>query len=184
MKSLQHIQSAIRLDQREQASDIPQVLGHAAFFADKALGEYVTDGEPLAVFVLVDAGLTEAVSSYLRCRTNIYPNMDRYAVEDVRDFDRLVVSDINRNGRMPELLKAVRILRREFGRIIGQWASHSWVGRNDLLVLVGGQSELANSDCCIDMLHARHIFYATSDFESFFWNIFIQSPSKLNRGYG
>ncbi|MGO9377569.1 MAG: uroporphyrinogen decarboxylase family protein [Dissulfurispiraceae bacterium] len=130
MNSLQRIQAAVRFEQTDRAPVIPQVFGHAAVFAGKALGEYLRDGETLAqcqlkavahygydaVFALMDAGLeTEAVGSHLLYRTDIYPSVDKYAVEDIGDLNRLVVPDPNSSGRMPELLKAVRILRRELG---------------------------------------------------------------------
>jgi uroporphyrinogen decarboxylase len=128
MNSLQRIQAAIRLEQTDRVPVIPQVFGHAAVLNGVALGKYVRDGELLArcqlqalarygydaVFALMDAGLeTEAVGSHLKYRDNIYPYVDRYVIADIGDLDRLVVPDPNRSGRMPELLKAVRILRRE-----------------------------------------------------------------------
>ena len=128
MNSLQRIQAAIRFEQTDRVPVIPQVFGHAAVIAGKTLGAYIRDGETLAqcqlkaiahygydaVFALMDAGLeTEAVGSRLLYRNDIYPCVEKYALDDIKGLDRLVIPDPNRSGRMPELLKAAGILRRE-----------------------------------------------------------------------
>lgn len=128
MNSLQRIQAALRFEDTDRVPVIPQVFGHAAVLSGKMLGEYVRDGEILAqcqlkaiarygydaVFALMDAGVeTEAVGSRLVYRNDIYPFVERYVVENIEDIDRLAAPDPNRSGRMPELLKAARILRSE-----------------------------------------------------------------------
>lgn len=128
MNSLQRIQAALRFERTDRVPVIPQVFGHAAFFAGKPLGEYVRNGETLArcqlqalagygydaVFALMDAGVeTEAAGSQLSYRTDIYPCVAKYVLDDIGNFDELVVPDPNRSGRMPELLKAATILRNE-----------------------------------------------------------------------
>lgn len=128
MNSLQRIQAAIRFEKTDRLPVIPQVFGHAATFAGETLGKYVTDGETLArcqlqalagygydaVFALMDAGVeTEAAGSQLTYRPDIYPCVDKYVLDDLANFDRLVVPDPHSAGRMPELLKAATILRKE-----------------------------------------------------------------------
>jgi uroporphyrinogen decarboxylase len=128
MNSLQRIQATLRFERTDRVPVIPQVFGHAAIFAGKTLGEYVRNGETLArcqlqalagygydaVFALMDAGVeTEAAGSQLAYRTDIYPCVARYVLDDIGNFEKLVVPDPNHSGRMPELLKAATILRTE-----------------------------------------------------------------------
>ena len=128
MNSRQRIEAALRFEPTDRVPVIPQVFGHAAIFAGKTLGEYVRDGETLArcqlrahagygydaVFAAMDAGVeTEAAGSRLTYRTDIYPCVAKYVLEDIGNFDKLVVPDPSRGGRMPELLKAANILRSE-----------------------------------------------------------------------
>ncbi len=78
----------------------------------KALERYDYD----AVFALMDVGVeTEAVGSRLTYRANQYPDVKSYALSGGADVNRLSVPDPYQVARMPELLKAVGILRREVG---------------------------------------------------------------------
>ena len=94
------------------------------------LGDYVRSGELLArcqiqalkhydydaVFALMDTSVeTEAVGSVLTYRADQYPSVRTYALSDGADLEGLSVPDPHRAGRMPELLEAVKILRREVG---------------------------------------------------------------------
>jgi uroporphyrinogen decarboxylase len=128
MNSLQRIQAALRFEPTDRVPVIPQVFGLAATFAGKSLGEYVKDGELLArcqlqaiagygydaVFALMDAGVeTEAAGSHLLYRRDIYPCVEKYVLDGIKNLDELSVPDPNSSGRMPELLKAAGILRNE-----------------------------------------------------------------------
>ena len=88
---------------------------------------YVRDGEVLAncqlaawkrygydaVFSVMDVSVeTEACGSVLRYRTNQYPVVERHALAPESDWDALAVPNPERAGRMPEMLKALGILRR------------------------------------------------------------------------
>lgn len=128
MNSLDRIQTTLSFGKPDCVPVIAQVFGHAAVFSDVSLGTYVRDGELLAscqlkalsrygydaVFALMDAGVeTEAVGSSLTYRTDMYPYVEQYAIADAREVDKFAVPDPRQGGRMPEVLKAAQILRRE-----------------------------------------------------------------------
>src|SRR5208283_735589 len=128
MNSLERIQAALSFGNPDSVPVIAQVFGHAAVLSEVSLGAYVRDGELLArcqlnalshygydaVFALMDAGVeTEAVGSNLTYRTDMYPYVEQYAIADAREVDKLAVPDPKRSGRMPEVLKAAQVLRRE-----------------------------------------------------------------------
>jgi uroporphyrinogen decarboxylase len=129
MNSLERITAAIRFQDTDRPPVIAQVFGHAAALAGVALDDYVRDGETLArcqlnalnrygydaVFSVMDVNVeTEAVGSALRYPGNQYPVVERYALSRDGDWN-LSLPDPQHAGRMPEMLKALRILRRELG---------------------------------------------------------------------
>ena len=130
MNSLERIQAAVSFEKPDRVPVIAQVFGHAAGLAGVPLGDYVRDGELLArcqikalehygydaVFALMDVNVeTEAVGSVLTYRADQYPMVKSYAFSDGADLDSLSVPNPHQAGRMPELLKAARVLRREVG---------------------------------------------------------------------
>jgi uroporphyrinogen decarboxylase len=107
---------------------IAQVFGHAASLAGVPLDQYVRDGKTLAacqlsalrhygydaVFSVMDVSVeTEAMGSVLRYPRDRYPVIERYALSREAPWDELAVPDPERAGRMPEMLKALAILRHE-----------------------------------------------------------------------
>jgi uroporphyrinogen decarboxylase len=130
MNSLERISATIRFQEADRVPVIAQVFGHAASLAGVSLEEYVRDGETLArcqlnalsqydydaVFSVMDVNVeTEAVGSVLRYRKNQYPVIEQYALSPETDWNALPLPDPEKAGRMPEMLKALRILRRELG---------------------------------------------------------------------
>lgn len=130
MNSLERISAAVRFQPVDRVPVIAQVFGHAAALAGVPLDDYVHDGETLAqcqlnalerygydaVFAVMDVSVeTEAAGSVLRRRPNHYPAVERFALSRDSDFGALPLPDCQQAGRMPELLKALRILRRELG---------------------------------------------------------------------
>ncbi len=130
MNSLERIQAAISFGRCDRVPVIAQVFGHAAVLAGVPLGDYVRDGELLArcqlkalahygydaVFALMDAAVeTEAIGSRLAYRCDMYPYVERYAASAEKDADHLAVPNPQTSGRMPEMLKAARLLRGELG---------------------------------------------------------------------
>ncbi len=130
MHSLERITAAMAFQTADRVPVIAQVFGHAATLADVPLDDYVQDGEILAgcqvaawkyygydaVFSVMDVNVeTEACGSILRYRKDQYPVVERYALSPENDWDALALPDPKRAGRMPEMLKALGILRRELG---------------------------------------------------------------------
>ncbi len=130
MNSLERIQAAVSFEKPDRVPVIAQVFGHAASLAGVPLGDYVRDGELLArcqikalehygydaVFALMDVSVeTEAVGSVLTYRADQYPIVKSYVLSKGADLDSLSVPNPHQAGRMPELLKAARVLRREVG---------------------------------------------------------------------
>jgi len=130
MNSLERIQAAVRFQSTDRVPVIGQVFGHAAALAGVPLGDYVQDGELLArcqiealeqygydaVFALMDVAVeTEALGSVLSYAPDRYPVVSKYAVETGADLEGLAIPDPQEAGRMPELLRAARILREEVG---------------------------------------------------------------------
>ena len=69
-----------------------------------------------AVFGLMDLSVeTQAVGSRVRFRDGAYPTVERYALKPVANLDTLALPNPRESGRMPELLKALRVFRRAVG---------------------------------------------------------------------
>ncbi|AFM25312.1 uroporphyrinogen decarboxylase family protein [Desulfomonile tiedjei] len=130
MNSIERIKAAVNFQPPDRVPVIGQVFGHAAVLAGVPVGEYVRSGELLArcqiqalkrydydaVFALMDASVeTEAAGSVLTYRADQYPIVRTYALSDGTDLERLSVPDPRRAGRMPDLLKALGIMRQEVG---------------------------------------------------------------------
>ncbi|HZD59712.1 MAG TPA: uroporphyrinogen decarboxylase family protein [Anaerolineae bacterium] len=130
MNSLERIAATIKFQDADRVPVIAQVFGHAASLAGVPVDDYVRDGKTLAqcqlnaltqygydaVFSVMDVSVeTEAVGSTLQYRKNQYPVIERYALSLEDDWDALSVPDPQQAGRMPEMLEALAILRRELG---------------------------------------------------------------------
>lgn len=130
MNSIDRITAAINFHRLDRPPVVAQVFGHAAVLAEVPLCDYLRDGEALAgcqikaqayyghdaVFALMDANVeTEAVGSSLKYTFNGYPSVSSYALSDLSELEDLPPPDPYGAGRMPELLKAARILRRKVG---------------------------------------------------------------------
>ncbi|MGA2191882.1 MAG: uroporphyrinogen decarboxylase family protein [Nitrospirota bacterium] len=130
MNSLERVAAAINFQETDRVPVIAQVFGHAASLAGVSLDDYVQDGETLArcqlhalkeygydaVFSVMDVSVeTEAAGSVLRYLRDQYPVVEKYALSTDGDWDELPIPDPLKAGRMPEMLKALRILRREIG---------------------------------------------------------------------
>jgi uroporphyrinogen decarboxylase len=106
------------------------VFGHAATLAGVPLEDYLRDGEVLArcqasaweqygydaVFSVMDVNVeAEALGSSLRYRRNEYPVIQRPLLTRDGEWKALSVPEPQRDGRMPEMLKALTLLRRRLG---------------------------------------------------------------------
>lgn len=130
MNSVERIRAAVAFEVPDRVPVIAQVFGHAAALAGVPLRDYVRDGELLArcqmgalrrydhdaVFALMDTSVeTEALGSVLTFPRDQYPYVRSYALSDDTRLEELSVPNPQQSGRMPELLSAARILRREVG---------------------------------------------------------------------
>ncbi len=130
MNSRERIAAAMAFQTTDRVPVIAQVFGHAAALAGVPLDDYVRNGELLArcqmaawkrygydaAFSAMDVSVeTEACGSVLRYRQNQYPVIERHALSLESDWDAVAIPDPERAGRMPEMLKALGILRRELG---------------------------------------------------------------------
>jgi uroporphyrinogen decarboxylase len=130
MNSIERVTAALSFEKPDRVPVIAQVFGHAAMLAGVSLSDYVRDGELLArcqiqalnrygydaVFALMDTSVeTEAAGSVLSYQRDRYPFVTSYALKDAAGLEGLSVPDPQKAGRMPELLKAAGILRREVG---------------------------------------------------------------------
>jgi Uroporphyrinogen-III decarboxylase len=129
MNSLERIIAAVSFKEADRIPVLPQIFSHAAVIAGVPINEYVRDGSLIAdcqikaaekydydaVFAVMDANVeTETMGSVLNYnRENLYPYVEHYALAPTDDFKKLVLPNPNTDGRMPELLKALRILRKK-----------------------------------------------------------------------
>lgn len=130
MNSLERIAATIQFRNTDRVPVIAQVFGHAATVCGVSVDDYVRDGETLAlcqlkalkhysydaVFSVMDVNVeTEAVGSILQYRRNQYPEIERHVLSRAGDWNALPFPDPGKAGRMPEMLKALSILKREVG---------------------------------------------------------------------
>ncbi len=130
MNSIERITATVNGNSTDRVPVVAQVFGHAAAINDEKLGAYLRDGSTLArcqiaalerygydaVFALMDVSVeTEAAGSVLTYFDDRYPVIKSYALTDACHLDRLHQPDPERDGRMPELIRAARILREEVG---------------------------------------------------------------------
>jgi uroporphyrinogen decarboxylase len=130
MNSLERIVSATRFQAVDRTPVVAQVFGHAAALAGVPLDDYIRDGQTLAdcqlralrrygydaVFTVMDVNVeTEAAGSRLRYRANQYSVIEQYALSSDNDWNKLSLPDPLKAGRMPQMLKALAILRRQLG---------------------------------------------------------------------
>lgn len=130
MNSLERILRTISFQPADRVPVIAQVFGGAATLAGVPLDQYVRDGELIAkcqlsalrhysydaVFTVMDVNVeTEAVGSVLEYRPNRYPTVARHALSEDEDWTAWTTPRPSKSGRMPEMLKALGILRSELG---------------------------------------------------------------------
>lgn len=130
MNGLERIIAAVHSAPVDRVPVIAQVFGHAARLAGMPLRRYLTSGAALAaaqlaalerydddaVFALMDVCVeTEAAGSVLAYAEENYPHVASFVLSSPEDLAGLSVPDPRTAGRMPELLAAAGILRREVG---------------------------------------------------------------------
>ncbi len=128
MNSLERVTAAVGFGKPDRVPVIAQILGHAAKVAGIPLVNYIRNGETLAacqlkalerykydaVFAATDTSVeTEAVGSVLTYKDEAYPFVKQFILKDKNGIENLNLPDPYKDGRMPELIKAAGILRRE-----------------------------------------------------------------------
>ena len=128
MKSIERIQATVNFERADRLPVIAQVFGHTAVIAGKTIGDYVTSGSELAacqiralerygydaVFAVMDVNIeTEALGSRLVYRSHDYPYVRDHAFSKATNLEAVSVPDPCSASRMPEILEALRIMRRE-----------------------------------------------------------------------
>jgi uroporphyrinogen decarboxylase len=130
MNSLERIRAAVAFEEPDRVPVVAQVFGHAGVMAGVPVDDYVRDGELLArcqikalerygydaVFTVMDMNVeNEALGARLRYRRNIYPVVEQPVINKNKVWEGCPLPDPEHAGRMPEMLKALRILRRKLG---------------------------------------------------------------------
>ena len=130
MNSLERVVATIARRPADRVPVFPQVFGHAAVVAGVPVADYLTNGEVLArcqvealrryghdaVFAFMGACVeTEAMGSVLAWSEGEYPWPESYALRPDSDPAGVHVADPEHHGRMPEVLRSLRILHAEVG---------------------------------------------------------------------
>ncbi len=128
MNSLERIRACVGFEESDRAPVIPQVFGHAAMVDGVPLDAYVQDGGLIArcqlraldrygydaVFTTMDVSVeAEALGASLRYFKDAYPVIETRPLAGSGDWSALPTPDPEQTGRMPEMLKALRILCRD-----------------------------------------------------------------------
>jgi uroporphyrinogen decarboxylase len=132
MNGLQRLAAAVGFQPTDRTPVVPQVFAHAAVLAGVPIIDYARYGSVLArcqlealdryghdaVFAFMDANVeTEAAGSVIDFHRDQYSQVAAYALAPGVPLERLPTPDPSTAGRMPELLKAVSILRAEAGDV-------------------------------------------------------------------
>lgn len=130
MNSLERVSACVGFGETDRVPVIPQVFGHAAMMQGVPLDAYVQDGDLIArcqadaldryrydaVFTVMDVSVeAEAMGASLRYFTNAYPVIETRPLAAADDWSTFPMPDPGRAGRMPEMLKALKILRHDLG---------------------------------------------------------------------
>ena len=128
MNTLERLIAAVSFQQPDRQPVIPQIFGHTANLAAVPLLDYLRNGEVLArcqlealaryghdaLFAVTDVNVeTEALGATLLYRRNHYPDVATYPLADPAALHTLSLPDPHHSARMPEVLKALSLLRRK-----------------------------------------------------------------------
>lgn len=130
MNSIERVQAAVNFEPTDRVPVIAQVFGHTAIISGMTIQDYVRSGRVVAdcqikalerygydaVFAIMDVNVeTEALGSKLAYRSSDYPYVQSYAFSKETNVKSVPIPDPHSAGRMPEILDALRLLRREVG---------------------------------------------------------------------
>lgn len=126
MNSMQRILATAALERPDRPAVAPQLFGFTARQFGVDLGRYVREGDVMArcqlrsrerfgtdlLFAISDVGVeTEAAGSELIYHDHDYPTVGEYALHSAAEIKGLEVPTPERDGRMPEILTAIKAMR-------------------------------------------------------------------------
>jgi len=130
MKSIDRITSAIRFEKTDRVPVFSHIFGYASRINNVPLKDYLNSGELLAfcqleawkrfgydgVTAFADNSLeAEAIGSRISYKDDAYPHIDEYCLTSIHACKNLSIPDPEKDGRMPVIIKACRILKDEVG---------------------------------------------------------------------
>lgn len=130
MNSLERIRAVIRFQECDRIPVIPILVGVTATIAGVSPRDYVRSGQAIAdcqlealqkikhdaVFAIADLCVeAEAVGCPIVYPEDNYPFVKNIILHNSADLKKIELPNPNTDGRLPEILKAVRILKREVG---------------------------------------------------------------------
>ncbi|MGD0818624.1 MAG: uroporphyrinogen decarboxylase family protein [Methanomassiliicoccales archaeon] len=134
MRPFELVLRTVQFKPTDRVPVIPQIFGHAALCNQVPLSKYLKDGRVLAdcqiraaeryrsdaVFGLMDVNVEcEALGSELVYRENNYPYIKSAPLREGSWKKELEVPDPLKDGRLPELLESIRIMRKELdGKVL------------------------------------------------------------------
>jgi len=130
MNPLERLRSVIRFQEVDRPCVIPELIGVTATLTGTPIKEYVTSGDTLAdcqlaaqqmighdaVFAMADLCVeAEAIGCQVKYPSDNYPYVVKPAINDHSGLSSLSLPNPRTDGRMPEILKAVRVLKAAVG---------------------------------------------------------------------
>ncbi len=128
MNSFDRIRATLNREKTDRVPVIPEVGGITAKFCGRSLREYFTDAKVLsecqlgardhfgydAVFAFSDLAVeAEAIGCELEYPADRYPHVKNVAIESIDEISSLEVPNPHTSGRMPVIIEATKILKRE-----------------------------------------------------------------------
>ncbi len=128
MNSLERVKAAIRFEKTDRIPVIPEVAGVTARLLHKSVHDYVTDGELIAqsqlaaqkhfnydtVIAFADLCIEpEAIGCEVKFPRDNYPHIVKPILNTIEGLSDLSVPDPHKSARMPELIKAVRLMKKK-----------------------------------------------------------------------
>ena len=130
MNSIDRIKSTIRFEKTDRVPVFSHIYGLAARLNQISLKDYLNSAELLArcqleawkrfgydgVTVFADNSLeAEALGSKISYPDGAYPQIEKPCLTNSQDWKYLAIPDPEKDGRMPVILEACRILKQEVG---------------------------------------------------------------------
>ncbi|MBI3599302.1 MAG: uroporphyrinogen decarboxylase family protein, partial [Nitrospinae bacterium] len=133
MTSLERVKATIRFEETDRPPVIPEIAAVTAVMEGISVKEYVLHGEVIArcqiealryfghdaVFAFADLCVeAEALGCRLSYPEQNYPFVTHPVLKDVYDLSGLRIPNPESDGRMPQIIKAVKIMKKELGGTI------------------------------------------------------------------